>query len=126
MKVDLHVHTCYSRDSLMSLETVIETCRQQERNVFPFVTTAVRRVGDQEVVQATQNLVDEFPTAILVSLQQQRGRQHVRVHPRVPVVRASAAAERHPTKVITLEIWRQNSPVDLVRCETASEARPVL
>lgn len=29
MKVDLHVHTCYSRDSLTSLETVIETCRRR-------------------------------------------------------------------------------------------------
>ena len=28
MKVDLHVHTCYSRDSLMSLETVVVTCRR--------------------------------------------------------------------------------------------------
>jgi predicted metal-dependent phosphoesterase TrpH len=26
MKVDFHVHTCYSRDSLTSLETIIETC----------------------------------------------------------------------------------------------------
>jgi predicted metal-dependent phosphoesterase TrpH len=29
MKVDLHVHTCYSRDSLTSLETVIETCQRR-------------------------------------------------------------------------------------------------
>ena len=29
MKVDFHVHTCYSRDSLTSLETVIETCRRR-------------------------------------------------------------------------------------------------
>lgn len=29
MKVDLHVHTCYSKDSLMSLETIIETCRRR-------------------------------------------------------------------------------------------------
>jgi len=29
MKVDLHVHTCYSRDSLTSLETVVVTCRQR-------------------------------------------------------------------------------------------------
>ncbi|NIO70935.1 MAG: PHP domain-containing protein, partial [Anaerolineae bacterium] len=29
MKVDFHVHTCYSRDSLTSLETIIETCRRR-------------------------------------------------------------------------------------------------
>ena len=29
MKVDLHVHTCYSRDSLTSLETIIETCQRR-------------------------------------------------------------------------------------------------
>ena len=29
MKVDLHVHTCYSRDLLISLESVVVTCRQQ-------------------------------------------------------------------------------------------------
>ncbi len=29
MKVDLHVHTCYSKDSLTSLEAIIETCRQR-------------------------------------------------------------------------------------------------
>jgi predicted metal-dependent phosphoesterase TrpH len=29
MKVDFHVHTCYSRDSLTSLETVIETCQRR-------------------------------------------------------------------------------------------------
>ena len=29
MKVDFHVHTCYSRDSLISLETVIETCQRR-------------------------------------------------------------------------------------------------
>lgn len=29
MKVDLHVHTCYSRDSLTSLETIVEACRRR-------------------------------------------------------------------------------------------------
>jgi len=29
VKVDLHVHTCYSKDSLTSLEAVIEACRKQ-------------------------------------------------------------------------------------------------
>ena len=29
MKVDLHVHTCYSKDSFTSLEAVIEACRKQ-------------------------------------------------------------------------------------------------
>ena len=29
VKVDLHVHTCYSGDSLTSLEEVIEACRKQ-------------------------------------------------------------------------------------------------
>jgi len=29
MKVDFHVHTCYSGDSLTSLEAVIETCRKR-------------------------------------------------------------------------------------------------
>ena len=29
MKVDLHVHTCYSKDSLTSLEAVIEACRKR-------------------------------------------------------------------------------------------------
>jgi len=29
MKVDFHVHTCYSRDSLTSLEAVIEACRKR-------------------------------------------------------------------------------------------------
>lgn len=29
VKVDLHVHTCYSGDSLTSLEEVIEACRRQ-------------------------------------------------------------------------------------------------
>ncbi len=29
MKVDFHVHTCYSPDSLLSLEAVIETCRRR-------------------------------------------------------------------------------------------------
>jgi hypothetical protein len=29
MKVDLHVHTCYSRDSLNSLETIVVTCQQR-------------------------------------------------------------------------------------------------
>jgi predicted metal-dependent phosphoesterase TrpH len=29
MKVDLHVHTCYSRDSLNSLETIVVTCQRR-------------------------------------------------------------------------------------------------
>ena len=29
MKIDFHVHTCYSRDSLTSLEVIIETCRRR-------------------------------------------------------------------------------------------------
>ena len=29
IKVDLHVHTCYSPDSLTSLEAIIETCRRR-------------------------------------------------------------------------------------------------
>jgi len=29
MKVDFHVHTCYSRDSFTSLEAVIEACRKR-------------------------------------------------------------------------------------------------
>ena len=29
MKVDLHVHTCYSKDSLTSLEAIIETCQRR-------------------------------------------------------------------------------------------------
>ncbi len=29
MKVDLHIHTCYSKDSLTSLEAVIEACRKR-------------------------------------------------------------------------------------------------
>lgn len=29
VKVDLHVHTCYSKDSLTSLEAVIEACRKR-------------------------------------------------------------------------------------------------
>jgi predicted metal-dependent phosphoesterase TrpH len=29
MKVDFHVHTCYSKDSLTSLEEVIEACRKR-------------------------------------------------------------------------------------------------
>jgi len=27
MKVDMHVHTCYSKDATLSLETIIESCR---------------------------------------------------------------------------------------------------
>jgi len=29
MKVDMHVHTCYSKDATLSLETIMETCRQR-------------------------------------------------------------------------------------------------
>jgi predicted metal-dependent phosphoesterase TrpH len=29
MKVDLHVHTCYSRDSLTLLEAIVETCQRR-------------------------------------------------------------------------------------------------
>lgn len=29
MKVDLHVHTCYSEDSLLSLKAIVETCRRR-------------------------------------------------------------------------------------------------
>jgi len=29
MKVDMHVHTCYSKDATLSLETIIETCRRR-------------------------------------------------------------------------------------------------
>jgi predicted metal-dependent phosphoesterase TrpH len=29
MKVDFHIHTCYSKDSLTSLKAVVETCRKR-------------------------------------------------------------------------------------------------
>lgn len=29
MKVDMHVHTCYSEDATLSLETIIETCQRR-------------------------------------------------------------------------------------------------
>jgi len=29
MKVDMHVHTCYSKDATLSLETIMETCRRR-------------------------------------------------------------------------------------------------
>jgi len=29
MKVDMHVHTCYSKDATLSLETIIETCQRR-------------------------------------------------------------------------------------------------
>ncbi|HAL62100.1 MAG TPA: hypothetical protein DCP08_06810 [Chloroflexi bacterium] len=29
MKVDMHVHTCYSEDATLSLETIMETCRRR-------------------------------------------------------------------------------------------------
>jgi predicted metal-dependent phosphoesterase TrpH len=30
MKVDMHLHTCYSKDTTLSLETIIETCRRRD------------------------------------------------------------------------------------------------
>lgn len=29
MKVDMHVHTCYSKDATLSLETIVESCRRR-------------------------------------------------------------------------------------------------
>jgi len=30
MKVDMHVHTCYSKDATLSLEAIIDTCRRRD------------------------------------------------------------------------------------------------
>jgi len=29
MKIDMHVHTCYSKDAILSLETIMESCRRR-------------------------------------------------------------------------------------------------
>ncbi|MCC7552647.1 PHP domain-containing protein [Candidatus Micrarchaeota archaeon] len=52
IKVDLHIHTIYSRDSLNSLENIVKIC--EEKNIIPAIT-------DHNSVKAIKEIKKEFP-----------------------------------------------------------------
>ena len=90
----------------------------------PFVAAAVRRVRPEEGVDAAEHFVREPRAPPRVGLDEQRRRQHVRVDPRVPVVRpARAGREAHPPPVVAGLIGREHAPLDFARQPRAHERR---
>jgi predicted metal-dependent phosphoesterase TrpH len=58
MKVDFHVHTCYSKDSLTSLEAVMEACRKQCLDKVA--------ITDHNTIAGAWALLDMAPDLVIV------------------------------------------------------------
>ncbi|MFA5381546.1 MAG: PHP domain-containing protein [Candidatus Micrarchaeia archaeon] len=52
IKLDLHIHTIYSKDSLNSLEDIIKTC--EEKNIIPAIT-------DHDSIKAVEKIKQKYP-----------------------------------------------------------------